>query len=307
MRVLITGAAGFVGQMACRAFAARGWTPLPYDLHSDPDSGKPGMSLLDIRDEESVRSAVREARPDAALHLAALSFVPVGWTHPALTFSVNTLGVVHLLEALRAEAPAVRTLVVTSSEVYGWAVTSSEAITENAPLRPETLYGVSKAAADSAARIYAARYNMPVMVARPCNHIAPGQNEEFVVPSFAKQVAHLADGRQKDAVKVGNLASRRDFVDARDVVEAYASILEKGRAGQAYNIGSGRDYAIGEVLETLFRLAGIEPKTENDPSRFRPADRRPLMDISLARNELGWKPERTLEQSLGDVLDSFRQ
>jgi GDP-4-dehydro-6-deoxy-D-mannose reductase len=301
MRVMITGAAGFAGRLVLREFAARGWTPAAYDLHAAAAKGGPDCRPLDIRDAEAVRAAVREAAPDAVLHLAALSFVPVGWSHPALTFSVNTLGVVHLLEAVRAEAPSARTLVVTSSEVYGWSSTS-ETITEDAPLKPETLYGVSKAAADTAARIYASRYNLPVMVARPCNHIGPGQNEEFVVPGFARQVARLAASRGEGAVKVGNLESRRDFVDAHDVARAYALILEKGRPGRAYNIGSGRDYAIGDVLHTLFRIAGIEPKIETDPARFRPADRRPLMDIGRARTELGWVPERTLEQSLRDVL-----
>ena len=191
---------------------------------------------------------VSELAPDACIHLAGIAFVPLGWTDPELVFSVNLLGTINVLEAFRLGAPKARLLIVTSAEIYG-RVPGSHAFAEDAPLTPDNLYAVSKMAADLSSLLYARRYGMHVMTARPGNHIGPGQSPRFVTSAFAEQIVKIARKQTEPVLKVGNLECERDFTDVRDVARAYRLIAEGGRAGEAYNISS-------EKLRENFRDSG---------------------------------------------------
>ena len=296
MRVLLTGGEGFAARHAAKAFAARGWQTLSADVAGTPDI------RMDLQDAASVRAAVETARADAILHLGGIAFVPTAWEKPASVFDVNAAGTMRLLEAVRAIAPATRVLCVTSAEIYGSSAGDAP-VAEDAPFLPDNLYGVTKAAADGAAIAYAKHFSLPVMTARPGNHIGPGQNPSFVTSAFASRVKAIAEGRETH-LAVGNLAQPRDFTDVRDVVEAYAAILERGEPATAYNIARGEQVTTGEILSMLQEIAGTHALPERDGRYWRPTDRHVLLDTSRIR-ALGWAPRIPLRQSLEDLYASL--
>jgi GDP-4-dehydro-6-deoxy-D-mannose reductase len=213
---------------------------------------------------------------------------------------INLIGTINLLEAFRLHAPAARILVVTSAEIYGREPAPAP-IPETAVPQPANPYAVSKLGADSTARLFARRYDMPIITARPGNHIGPGQSASFVASSFAHQLAAIAQHRQESVMHVGNLDSERDFTDVRDVVRAYRMLLQKGVSGHAYNIASGHRTAIRDILDGLCRTAGLQPEIRVDPERWRPADTLPLLDITRIREQVGWMPRISLAQTLDDI------
>ncbi|MBN1676748.1 MAG: GDP-mannose 4,6-dehydratase [Kiritimatiellae bacterium] len=302
MRILITGAGGFVGRHVIRELLAHGHEPLAFDL--DPSRTVPeakGDYHGDLRDRACIDALVDELKPDGCLHLAGIAFVPRGEEAPDLTFSVNVTGTLHLLDAFRRKAPSARILVVSSATVYGPGSTGGP-ISETQLLDPRDIYSISKATADLTTLTYARQYGMHTMTARPLNHIGPGQSDEFVVASFARQIKAVAAGRHEPVISVGNLASERDFTDVRDVAVAYRLLLENGRAGHAYNIATGRLVKIQTVLDQLCRLAGVRVRTEADPAKHRPTTASPVLDTARIRAHTGWTPAVPLDGTLQDVL-----
>jgi GDP-4-dehydro-6-deoxy-D-mannose reductase len=293
MRVLVTGGCGFAGRHAAAALRAAGHEPVAGDVREEADV------RLDLCERASVEAALAEARPDAVLHLGGLAFVPQAWADPQLAFAVNTVGTLNVLDAVRRSGRGIRVVAVTSAEVYG--AGGVEPTDEDAPLRPANLYGVTKAAADAGARRYAEHFGLDVVVARPANHIGPGQHASFVTSAFARQLKAIAAGGAEPAMRVGNLDQTRDFTDVRDVVRAYVLLLEKGQSGEAYNIAGGCFTTIREVLEGLMDVAGVRPRVEVDPALFRPTDRPPLLDVSRIWRDAGWRAEIPLAQSLRDL------
>jgi GDP-4-dehydro-6-deoxy-D-mannose reductase len=297
MRVLVTGGEGFAARHARNAFAARGWETVSADVAGSPDI------RMDLQDAASVRAAVEAARADAILHLGGIAFVPTAWEKPAFVFDVNAAGTMRILEAVRAVAPATRVLCVTSAEIYGNAANPDVPVTEDVPFAPDNLYGASKAAADAAALAYAKHFSLSVMTARPANHIGPGQNPSFVSSAFASRVKAIAEGRETH-LAVGNLEQPRDFLDVRDVVEAYADILERGEPATGYNISSGKQVTTGEILRLLQEIAGTHAVPERDDRYWRPTDRHAVLDTARIRS-LGWRPAIPLVQSLRDLYESL--
>ena len=298
MKVLVTGCNGFAGRHAVAALRNAGHEVVGGDVASLSHSAVPAYDL-DVCDLDSIRKVLEKARPAAVLHLGGIAFVPFGWTQPQTVFSVNTIGTLNLLDAVRQTLPAARVLVVTSAEVYGSHPAPSP-LAEDAPYRPDNIYGVAKTAADHATLLYAAHHRLDVMVARPSNHIGAGQAKYFVSSAFAAQIAAIANGAEP-LVRVGNLDQRRDFTDVRDVARAYALLLERGRSGCAYNIASGRMIPVRDILDILCDIAKVRPKIEVDPSLFRPNENRPAYDTSRILAHVGWKPEIPLRQTLESV------
>lgn len=298
MKAFVTGCNGFAGRHAVAALQQAGHDVCGGDVACPANCPVPCVPF-DVRDLDSIGRVLQQTRPDAILHLGGISFVPVGWTAPQQVFAVNTIGTLNLLDAVRQHLPAARVLVVTSAEVYG-SHPAPAPLAEDAPYRPDNIYGVAKAAADQSALLYAAHHRLDVMVARPSNHIGPGQSKEFVSSAFARQLAGIAAGAEP-VMRVGNLDQRRDFTDVRDVVRAYALLLEQGRGGRAYNIASGTMIPVREILDVLCEIAQIRPRIEMDPALFRPNENRPAYDTSRIRQDIGWRPELSLHQSLADV------
>jgi GDP-4-dehydro-6-deoxy-D-mannose reductase len=303
MRVLVTGAAGFAGRYLVRELQAAEHAPEAFDaVQPDTDPGIP-FHLGDLTDPASLHACVAAVKPDACVHLGGIAFVPMGWTDPAKVMSVNLNGTLNLLEAIRQHAPACRTLVVTSSEVYGRDA-RPEPVREADELHPSNLYGLSKSAADHAARLYGRHHGMHIMTARPQNHIGPGQSRLFVVSAFAEQLLALKRGGD-GTMKVGNLEARRDFTDVRDVARAYRLLIEKGQPGEAYNIASGHLRPIRELLEILCDEADIHPQLEVDPDLYRPTDAPPLLCIEKINVHTGWEPVIPLQETLRGIYQAL--
>jgi len=302
MRILVTGAGGFVGRHLVRELAINGHETFAFDVKfSTPVDKAIDAFIGDLRDSETVRRIVASVKPEACIHLGAISFVPAGKTDPELMFSVNVIGTVNVLEALRKHSAGSRILVISSAQVYG-STGSVRAVSENKPIAPVSMYAISKATADLTTLAYARQFNMHTMTARPNNHTGPGQSARFAVPSFARQVKAIARGESEPVIKVGNLESERYFIDVRDVARAYRLLIEKGRPGEAYNISSQNRIKIGTLLDNICSLAGIKPQYIVDPEKFRPTDSSPILDISKLQNVTGWKPEIDLFKTLRDIL-----
>lgn len=303
MRIAVTGASGFAGRHLIQELLATGHEPRAFVHKMDGSPLPPSLTIVgDLCDPHSMTALARHTPPfDACIHLAGLAFVPLGWTDPQRVFQINTLGTLHLLEAFRQHSPATRLVVVTSAEIYGQPEKDFP-VREDDPPRPTNPYAIAKLAADSFALLYARRYGMPVMTARPANHIGPGQSPSFAISSFARQLAEIRAGRRTPVIEVGNLQSERCFMDVRDTVRAYRLLAERGQAGCAYNIGAHHRTTLEHALNVMCELAGIQPERRVDPDRYRPTDRAAMLDITRIREAVGWNPTIPLRATLHDIL-----
>jgi len=298
---------GFVGRCATARFREQGHEVVGMDLPSSIPPGAGSVFGADLRQPRELQDLVERVQPDACLHLGGIAFVPMGWTDPNLVFSVNLTGSVNLLEAIRHKAPKTRVLLVSSAEVYGKAKGAGVLAMEEDSLHPENLYAVSKMSADLTALLYARRYGLSIMTARPINHIGPGQSPSFVVSAFAAQLADIALERKEPVMEVGNLNAQRDFTDVRDVCRAYQLLLEKGHPGEAYNIATGTPVPIGSMLDMLSEVAGVKPQLKISTALFRPTDYRPLLSTEKIARDTGWRPEIPLQTTLRDVYNDIHR
>lgn len=303
---VVTGANGFVGRHLTRALRAAGVTSL-IEWHRrkpTPASTSAQVRGVDILDRESVRRAVAADRPVRIVHLAGAPHVGNSWRDALPTLEVNVRGTHHLLDAVTREQPACRVLVITSGMIYR---AGPDALDEGAPLVPSNPYGLSKLAQDQLARIAATDEGLDVVVARPFNHIGPGQDPSFAVASFSRQIALIEAGLLPSELRVGNLDARRDLTDVRDVVAAYSHILASAPSGSAFNVCSGRAHRIGDLLDGLLRQARVPITVTTDPERMRPSDI-PLLLGSHQKltHTLGWMPTIPIETTLTDTLAWWR-
>jgi GDP-4-dehydro-6-deoxy-D-mannose reductase len=313
IRVLITGATGFVGGHLIRALEEEG--PSAFEIFGTTYPDAPRRSgnklyFLDLRSEKDVTKLVSEIRPDWIFHLAAVSNVRRSWQMRSETIETNVLGTHNLLEAVRQTTPTARVLFISSSDVYGYAVSPTEALKEDAPLEVISPYAYSKVAGEMLCGFYGKIENIDIVIARPFPHTGPGQTEDFVCSDWARQVAQIERGNIAPVMKVGNLDVQRDFCDVRDVVKAYILLLRKGRRGEPYNICSGKAIALREILDFLVREAsGNTPiSVEIDTAKHRKID----MPFQLGSprkisEETGWSPRIQMEQTLRDLLAFWRQ
>ncbi|WFB35079.1 GDP-mannose 4,6-dehydratase [Kiritimatiellota bacterium B12222] len=298
-KLLITGANGFVGHHAIREFKTHGYEVyegVGPSSHPTNDHQVP----FNLQNYEIMSFVVNQIKPDACLHLAGQAHIPFCENDPVTANDLNVTGTVRLLEAFRRHQPEARIVVVTSAEVYGHKP-SGHIVTETDPLCPTTLYGITKQAADEASLAFANQIGIPVMTARPWNHIGPGQHPRFVAAAFARQFAAFTQGAPPE-MKTGNLESQRDFTDVRDVVRGYRLIMENGTPGQAYNLSSSHLRPIRDLIEGFVEISGIRPSMEVDPALFRPTDSTPMLCTEKISTQCGWQPKIPLEQSLKDIL-----
>ena len=295
-RILLTGADGFVGRHLRPALQA-----------SYPDAAllSPGF---DVTDAVAVAEAIEAAQPDAIVHLAAVAAPMDARREPDRAWQVNLLGTLHIARAMLAAAPEAVLLFAGTADAYGASFRSGVALDETAALAPLNTYGATKAAADLALGALVAD-GLRVIRARPFNHTGPGQGDAFVVPAFAQQVARIGAGRQPAVMKVGALAPERDFMDVRDVCRAYAACLAADLpAGVILNLASGTPRRVGDVLDALLTIAGVQAEIQTDAARLRPGDiPRAIGDAGLASRLLDWSPAIAWEQTLRDVLAYWRE
>lgn len=306
MRALVTGATGFVGRHLTAALEAKGSSVVacggPRDVTPLP---------IDLADISALRAAFDIAQPDVVFHLAGQAFVPDAAANPQATHDTNVGGTANVVQALheyeRANDKRVRMVFTSSAEVYGIHPAEDYPLTETASRSPENTYAESKRDAEDLLRA-ASENGLDVVIARAFNHIGPGQDERFVVSSFAHQLARIAAGESPPLMHVGNLEAKRDFLDVRDVVDAYVALAEHGRAGDVYNVCSGEPHAISEVLRELIIAAHVPVEVREDPARMRPSD----TPLSYGNNEklrtaTGWKQRIPLRRSIRDIYEGARK
>jgi GDP-4-dehydro-6-deoxy-D-mannose reductase len=313
VRLLVTGAGGFVGghlvELVRREapgtsvhgvvlpHGSLGWTPAQ------------GARILeaDLDDPAGAAAVIEEVRPEGIVHLAGQSSVQQSWLDPGGTLRTNVLGIVHLLDAVRRLGLRPAVLVVGSAEEYGPVSEAELPIRETAPLRPASPYAVSKVAQGALALLYGPAGGMRIVLTRTFHHTGPGRGEAFAESSFARQIAEIEAGLRPPVIEVGNLDAVRDFTDVRDVVRAYLLLLERGEAGRAYNVCSGRGLPIRDVLDTLLASSSARVEVRLDAERLRPADvPAQVGDPSLLRGATGWEPRIPLAETLRDLLQDWR-
>lgn len=294
MKALVTGSHGFVGEHLRKLLDV-------VDFHE-------ATEILDLRDEKATRSAVALKDFDFVVHLAAQSFVPRSFENPRETLEVNFLGTLNLLNALEAKKFEGKFLFIGSGDMYGSVREQCLPISEDQPLKPKNPYAVSKVAAEALCYQWSQTANFEILMARPFNHIGPGQNDRFVVSSLAKQLVEIKFGSRPATLFVGDLTPSRDFTDVRDVVRAYLLLLKFGENGGIYNVCSGEEVVLNNLLQQMIQISGVDAKVEVDPLRLRASDQvRVVGDSSLIKTTTGWKPEFTLEQSLKDLLNFWEK
>ncbi len=316
MRVLITGVTGFVGRHLVEYLAATQPQVEVYGLQRwrpATEGRSPtlaGMHVLhgDLLDAPSLMRAVAACRPAAVVHLAASSSVARSWETPTEMLQTNVLGTVHLLEAVRQLGLDIPVVLAGSAESYGLVAPEELPVGESQPFRPLSPYAVSKAATDLLGYQYFKAFGMRTVRLRLFNHCGPGQAEQFVVAAFARQLAEIEAGLRPALVSVGNLHVVRDFVDVRDAARAYWLAVERGVAGEAYNVASGCARTLKEVLDRLLALSGVRAEIVTDPQRLRPADV-PALEGRFEKfaAATGWCPQVPFDTTLRDTLEEWRQ
>ena len=269
--------------------------------------GKINLIDCDLLDAFSTHKLIGAVRPDRIFHLAAQSHVPTSWNSPAATLMDNIMGQLNLFEAVRAAGIDPLIQIAGSSEEYGMVYPDEVPMKESNPLRPLSPYAVSKVAQEMLAYQYYQSYGVKSIVSRGFNHSGPRRGENFVDSSFARQIAIIEKGQHEPVIYVGDLSSKRDFTDVRDMVRAYWLLLEKGKPGDVYNIGSGSTRTMRDVLNILLGMSKVEVEVRVDPTRLRPSDVMILWaDSTKFMEATGWEPTIPYEQTLKDLLDYWR-
>jgi len=301
--ILVTGATGFVGAWALDDLRRR-YPGVEVWATSDrvaPPAGHPGpYRILDLGDEAGLRGLIRECRPGRVLHLAGA----IGGGDVERLIAMNAGGTERLLRAIAEELPveSVRVVLASSAAVYGPVYAADQPVSEEHPLRPSTPYGISKAAQERAAISAGETTGLQVVRGRIFNLLGPGQPAHLVPMCFLSGLRKIRCGDEPPPLRVGNLLARRDFVDVRDAVLAMGVLLDHGEAGAAYNIASGEDIGIGDVLERLQAIEGLDVAVESDPARRGSgADDRIRADVTRIAKQTGWRASISLDESLRDM------
>lgn len=295
MRALVTGGRGFAGR----------W--LGSHLREVGDEVLATGEEVDVTDATAVQELFESYRPEAVYHLAGWAHVGKSWQDPPATFLVNAQGTVHVLDSARRQPVAPRVLVVSSAEVYGAVSSDQLPLGEDTPVRPVSPYAASKVAAEVAAAQAWLGFGLPVVVARPFNHIGPGQSPTFFVSAVARRIVE-AERSGARRLEMGNPTPRRDLTDVRDVVRAYRLLVCEGEPGKTYNVCSGRDLVIGDVARRLIELSGVPLELVTGTVELRPLDVPVLRgDPGRLVKATGWEPQIPLDQTLADVLAYWRE
>ncbi len=312
MRVLITGANGFVGPHLVQSLRqSQGDVEILATsrvAHSDPLLGT--VEKLDVTDRAAVKAAIGRFQCSHIVHLAGLAAVTAAAINPKAAWEVNVQGTLNVAYGILEEAPDCSLIFVGSGQVYGGSARTGVPVDENTMLDPVDNYSVTKAAADLALGALA-KQGLDCIRLRPFNHTGPGQSESFVVSSFAIQIARIEAGLQPAVIRVGNLEAERDFLDVRDVADAYVLAISKSSElpkGQILNLASGTTQSIGSILDRLVGMSKLDIKIEQDPDRLRPNDlHRIVGNAEAARKFLGWQPAINFNETLKNLLDDCRR
>lgn len=314
MKALITGVTGFAGSHLCDLLLEQGigvygtyrWrSRMDNIVHIQKDIN---LISADIRDGYSMERVVREVKPDVIFHLAAQSFIPQSHQAPNETLTTNIIGCLNVLEAVRESGRDCIVHIAGSSEEYGAILPEEVPVKETNPLRPRSQYAVSKVAQDMLAQQYWHSHKVPVVITRAFNHTGPRRGDVFVTSNFAKQIAEIEVGKREPVLLHGNLEAMRDFSDVRDVVRAYLLAVTECEIGEVYNVCGGVSIRIEDMLGMLLKHSTIQIEKRQDAARMRPSDISIFQgDNSKFKAATGWEPQYTLDKTLEDLLDYWRE
>jgi GDP-4-dehydro-6-deoxy-D-mannose reductase len=302
-KAFITGCTGFVGRHLAEHLISQGWSVYGLDRWSSFDFAQVTYFEGDILDTATLQEMFASVKPQTIFHLAAISFLPDADFSPRHALDINIMGSASVLDAARQACATSRVLLVGSSKQYGDKIVTS-AITEEQPCNPTNFYGVSKYMAEIVGLQYVRQYGLDVRFTRSFNHTGPGQTPQFVCSDWAKQVATITLKKAAPHIQVGDLSPTIDFTDVRDVVRAYAAILENGRKGETYNVCSNKGVALDSILSYLIKKCGTPIAVEHDPSRIRTHKTSVKItgDHSKLTRDTGWNPSIPIEKTLDDLF-----
>lgn len=324
-KVLITGCSGFLGQKLLETRTGESFLEnVPgcqkqtntrqneiHDIHGiteimDYESPAITVHHVDIRDKENVFSVVEAVKPDVTFHLAAIANVGYAWKNQTSTYEINFIGSSNLLEALAKFSPGSRVLLMSTAELYG--KSQREVMDESTPTSASNPYALSKKAMEMLADLYLEAKKLDIIKLRSFNFTGPGQDRKFVAADFSFQIAEIEKGKREPVIRVGNLSAIRDISDVRDIARFLKVIANKGESGGIYNLCSGKAYSIQHLLDILLSLARVKIDVVIDEDKFRPIDIPRLVgDNRRIREIFGLEPEYSIEQTLTDLLDYWRQ
>lgn len=309
-KAYITGISGFAGSYLAEYLLQNdykvGGTHISDNVQNiDHIKQEIELHRVDLMDLEAVEKSIDNFSPDIIFHLAALTSPAESFKEPSKVFTNNIAAQLNLFEAVRKSSITPRILITSSAEIYGLVSASDLPISEDTQMRPGSPYAVSKIAQDYLGLQYNLSYGMDIIRVRPFNHIGPRQTGQFVVASFAKQIAEI-ERKGEGKIKVGNLEAKRDFTDVRDIVKAYEILGKLGVSGEAYNAGSGVSHKISQILYLLLENSKQKIEVEIDPAKLRPSDVPDIRSDNTKIEKLGWKPEIALDKTLKDTLDYWR-
>jgi GDP-4-dehydro-6-deoxy-D-mannose reductase len=306
-RVLVTGSGGFVGPYVVDALVRAGCRVSGVDMRDDAGSAALETYVSqDLSDRKAVETLIDRVSPDAIVHLAAQSSAGRSFSEPFDTLTRNILPVINLLDVVRKRARHIKILAVGSADVYGPVAETDLPLVESRVPNPLNPYALSKAIQEQCCIQYARLYKTDVVATRSFNHTGAGQRDTFVLASFARQISEIRLGMREPVLDVGDLDLRRDFTDVRDIAEAYVSLLERGKAGEVYNVCSGTARSLRGLLGLLCETAKVRPEIRVDQKRLRPADIRELRgDPSKIARDTGWRSRIAITETIEWLLDSW--
>ncbi len=301
MKALITGSSGFIGSHLTAELEENGYEVVRCDLKATENT-----VAMDILNLEMIQHVLEKYQPDVIINMAGQANVGLSWKKPQLTVQLNTVGLINILEAVRAVNPKIRVIAVGSSDEYGSLEERGANVTEDIPVKPITPYAISKQAQELFAQLYVRSYGMDICMIRLFNLGGPGQAKGYMISDFASGIAEVEAGK-KEFMSVGNLESARDFTHVKDACRAVRLIAEKGHTGEVYNISSGTTHKAQEVLDKLVGMANKPIEVRQEPARMRPSDT-PVVcgNHDKLTAHTGWTPELGLEEILADALEYWR-
>lgn len=312
-KFLVTGFSGFVGRHFLQYLFEKNETVDVFGI----DIRKPAFDIsvyasrlniqfreVNLLDGQALKAVLEEFKPQYILHLASFSSVAFSWQHPEESFVNNTNIFLNLTSALKELELPCRVLSIGSSEEYGNVSAKQLPLREDMPLQPVSPYAVARVSQEMLSKVFVDSFHLDIILTRSFNHIGPWQDERFVVPSFIRRILNIKEsGASEGTIETGDTTIIRDFVDVRDVVNAYYMLLMNGTPGEIYNICSGNQIALSDIINQIADIVGVEVSTKVNPEFVRPNDNRIVVGShDKLTKELGWQPEIPWEQTLRDMV-----
>lgn len=315
-RFLITGFSGFVGRHFLQYLYDKNETTEvfgidirkpAFDTSVYADRLKISFKEVNLLDKESLKAVLESFRPQYILHLASFSSVAFSWQHPEESFVNNTNIFLNMTGILKELQLPCRVLSIGSSEEYGNVLPKHLPLKEDMQLQPVSPYAVARVSQEMLSKVFVDSYHLDIILTRSFNHIGPWQDERFVVPSFIRRILNIRDaGLSEGTIETGDTTIIRDFVDVRDVVNAYYMLLTEGTPGEIYNICSGTEIALSDIIAQIADIVGVKVSTKVNPEYVRPNDNRVVVGShEKITTELGWQPVIKWEQTLRDMVEEM--